>query len=387
MIRLLTIIGARPQIIKAAALSRIIKQKFSDIISEKILHTGQHYDENMSQIFINELKIPSPDYNLTTGSGTHGEQTAKMIAGIEKVLLSEKPDAIVLFGDTNSTLAGAVAASKLFIPVIHIEAGLRSYNKTMPEEINRLLCDHVSTVLCCPTQQALFNLYREGFQKNNSKPYTSDNPLVVKTGDLMLDNSLYFSQLSDKKSSIIKDLNITKNNFFLSTLHRPNNTDDAERLNTIFESFISIAEKFKIPLIIPLHPRTKQKMLELLPSKTKKILNSHTLIKQIPPVSFFDMINLEKNCKLILTDSGGVQKEAFFFKKPCIILRSETEWVEIVESGAAIIANADKNKIFDGVNTFLNDMPDDFPNFYGEGNAAFEICNVICNIFKNNALA
>lgn len=384
MIRLLTIIGARPQIIKAAALSRTIKNYFSDIISEKILHTGQHYDANMSQIFINELNIPNPDYNLSVGSGSHGEQTSKMIAGIEEILIIEKPDAIVLFGDTNSTLAGAVAASKLFIPIIHIEAGLRSYNKTMPEEVNRLICDHVSTVLCCPTEQAVQNLYKEGFKNDAKKPYTSDNPLVINTGDLMLDNSLYFSKISNEKSSIINELALSENNFFLATLHRPNNTDVSERLNSIFDAFIHITELFKMPLVIPVHPRTNQKMSQLLNDRIREKLNSSSFIKTIKPVSFFDMISLEKNCKMILTDSGGVQKEAFFFKKPSVILRSETEWTEIVESGAAIIADADNNKIIESVKSFLLNLPTDFPDFYGNGNAANVICSTICNIFKNN---
>jgi len=383
MIKILTVIGARPQIIKAAALSRAINNNFKDKIHEKIIHTGQHYDINMSQIFIDELNIPSPDFNLSAGSGLHGEQTSKMIAGIENILISEKPDAIILFGDTNSTLAGAIAASKLHIPVVHIEAGLRSYNKSMPEEINRLLCDHISTLLCCPTEQSLLNLYREGFNKNASAPFSIDNPLVIKTGDIMLDNSLYFSNISDEKSNITNKLNINKDEFILVTIHRPDNTDNTHRLNSIFNALIKISETFQLPLIIPLHPRTKKMMNHILKNEIVNNLKKNYYIRIISPVSFLDMIKLEKNCKLIITDSGGVQKEAFFYGKPSIILRTETEWTEIVESGTAVITDVDINKIFNGTATFLkNSNTLTFPDFYGKGDAALNICNLICDLFN-----
>jgi len=380
MIHFLTVIGARPQIIKAAALSRSIRNSFKDKIRETIVHTGQHYDHNMSQVFIDELEIPEPDYNLKAGSGLHGEQTAKMISGIESVLLKEKPDYIILFGDTNSTLAGAVAASKLHIPVIHIEAGLRSFNKKMPEEINRILCDHVSTILCCPTKTALLNLFKEGFKESPTPPWSPDNPLTVMTGDLMLDNSIYFGNSAELKSNITEQLNLQPEGFILATLHRPHNTDNPERLNPIFKSFAEIAETHKIPIIIPLHPRTAKYLNSGLHPDVLSMITDNNNIRIIPPVSFLDMIKLEKNCRIVITDSGGVQKEAFFYKKPGIILRAETEWVEIVECGAGVIADADENTITSSVNKYMTKPPANFPDYFGNGKAAENICSLIYNM-------
>ena len=261
MIKIVTVIGARPQIIKAAALSRAIKNNFSNKITEVIIHTGQHYDENMSQVFIDELGIPQPNYNLNVGSGSHGKQTAEMIVGIEKILQKEKPNYLVLYGDTNSTLSGAIAASKLHIPIVHIEAGLRSFNKTMPEEINRIMCDHSSTLLFSPTATGFKNLLNEGFQPNNKPPYTSDHQGIFHCGDVMYDNSLFFKTISEARSTIIIDNNLKKGNFILSTIHRDNNTDNPERLVSIFSSLLDIATNDNITIVIPLHPRTS-KLLE-----------------------------------------------------------------------------------------------------------------------------
>jgi len=345
MIKIVTVIGARPQIIKAAALSRAIKNHFSDKIKEIIVHTGQHYDKNMSQVFIDELGIPQPDYNLNVGSSGHAQQTASMITGIETILKDTSPDYLVLYGDTNSTLAGAIAASKIHIPIVHIEAGLRSFNKAMPEEINRIMCDHASTLLFSPTATGLNNLINEGFNPENKAPYNSDNPGIFHCGDVMYDNSLYFKTISLRSSKIIDEYKLEKNNFILSTIHRDNNTDDQTRLNAIFSSLNKIANNENITIVIPLHPRTNKLLKSKLDSGLYKSLTSNPRINIIPPVSFLDMIALESNCKLIITDSGGVQKEAYYFNKPSIILRSETEWVEIVKEGAAIIANADEEKI------------------------------------------
>ena len=344
MINLLTIIGARPQIIKAAAISRAVKNQYSDKIKEFILHTGQHYDENMSNVFFGQLGIPQPHYNLNVGSGKHGEQTAKMIAGIEKVLLKDKITAVLIYGDTNSTLAAAVAASKLHIPVVHVEAGLRSFNKRMPEEINRIMSDHVSTLLFSPTKIGLDNLLNEGFKQFEGK-YTADNPGIYHCGDVMYDNSLYFSEVADKDATVIQKESLDGVDFILSTIHRPANTDNKEKLTSIFTALLEIA-KDKL-IILPLHPRTASLLEENLDADVFEKVKKENNIRIIDPVSFLDMIALEKNASMIITDSGGVQKEAYFFKKPCIILRPQTEWVEIVENGNASIVGSETEKILE----------------------------------------
>jgi UDP-GlcNAc3NAcA epimerase len=372
--KIVTIIGARPQIIKAAALSRAIKNKFSNSITEIIVHTGQHYDENMSQVFFDELGIPEPNYNLNVGSGSHGKQTATMIAGIEDILLQEIPSAIVLYGDTNSTLAGAIAASKIHVPVVHIEAGLRSFNKAMPEEINRIMCDHVSTLLFSPTKTGFQNLQNEGFKIKNEKPFTANNPKIYHSGDVMFDNSLYFSEVADKQTTVIAKNNLQKNNFILATIHRNNNTDEPVRLNALFNALFKISEANKLDILLPLHPRTA-KLLEFnLEAELHQKMKASKHFKIIPPVSFLEMIALEKNCKIVMTDSGGVQKEAFYFEKPCVILRTETEWVELVECGAAIIADADEQKIMKAYKSLTSKTNMQFPKLYGDGKAAEFIC-------------
>ncbi|MBI2270486.1 MAG: UDP-N-acetylglucosamine 2-epimerase (non-hydrolyzing) [Bacteroidetes bacterium] len=377
MLKILTIIGARPQIIKAAALSRAISKSYSDKIKEVIVHTGQHYDPNMSQVFFDELNIPAPNYNLNIGSDSHGKQTAAMIVGIEEILEKESPNCIVLYGDTNSTLAGAIAASKIHVPVVHIEAGLRSYNKAMPEEVNRILCDHVSTLLFSPTKTGYHNLMKEGFIENNPAPYTADNPKIYHCGDVMYDNSLYFSSIADQKTNIISQLKLESGQFILATIHRNTNTDDPKRLSALFSSMLKISTKSKITIVVPLHPRTAKLLDKNLPAELYKKIKEDPLIKIVPPASFLEMIALEKNCKLVMTDSGGVQKEAFFFKKPCIILRSETEWIELVECGSAIITDADENKIIAAYDLFSNKTNLNFPKLFGDGKAAEFICGEI----------
>ena len=377
MMKIVTIIGARPQIIKAAALSRAIKNKFSSKIKEIIVHTGQHYDANMSQVFFEELQIPQPNYNLNVGSGSHGKQTATMITGIEEILINEKPNAIVLYGDTNSTLAGAIAASKIHIPVVHIEAGLRSFNKAMPEEVNRIMADHISTLLFSPTQTGYTNLLKEGFKKDNPVPYSANNPKIYHCGDVMYDNSLYFSKISDGKTDIIKKLNLEKNNFILATIHRNNNTDEPSRLNALFKSLNDISNQNNIEVILPLHPRTAKLLQTNLSAEIYAEVIANKKLKIIEPASFLEMIALEKNCKLVITDSGGVQKEAFYFEKPCIILRPETEWVELVECGTAIICDADEVKIKGAYTKLISSTNLKFPKLYGDGNAAEFICQEI----------
>ncbi len=367
MIKIVTVIGARPQIIKAAALSRAIKKHFAEEIEEVIVHTGQHYDENMSQVFFDELGIPVPNYNLGVGSGSHGIQTAKMIEGIEEILIKEDPDYLVVYGDTNSTLAGAMAASKIHIPIVHIEAGLRSFNKSMPEEINRICCDHCSTMLFSPTATGYNNLIKEGFNPNNKKPFTIDNPGIYHCGDVMYDNSLYFGQATDNRQQTTDN-----DKYILCTIHRNNNTDEPERLNSIFSALIKLSEEEEI--IIPLHPRTKKLLSVNLKKETHNTLINNKRIHIIEPVSFLEMIKFEKNASLVITDSGGVQKEAYFFKKPCIIIRSETEWKEIVEVGAAIIADAEENRILEAYRKFKEEKNMSYPDIFGDGRAAEFIC-------------
>lgn len=372
MLHLLTVIGARPQIIKAAALSRAIRTHFSDRIRETIVHTGQHYDANMSQVFFDELGIPAADYNLGAGSGKHGEQTALMIAGLEKIMLDEKPDAVVLYGDTNSTLAGAVAASKLHIPVVHIEAGLRSFNKKMPEEINRVLCDHVSTLLFSPTKAGYVNLEKEGLVLNPQPVRASaDQPAVYHCGDVMYDNSLYFAEIAEKKSSVLASADLKPGAYFLATIHRDHNTDDPARLRAIFGALFNMASEHAMPVVLPLHPRTRKQIAAIPELETQ--LNSGTLIRILPPASFLEMLLLEKNAALVITDSGGVQKEAFFFEKPCVILRAETEWVELTGCGAAMLTDADGTKVETAVRSLLHKKIS-YPRLFGDGHAAEFIC-------------
>lgn len=377
MKKIVTVIGARPQIIKAAALSRAIKNNFSTQISEVIIHTGQHYDANMSAVFFHELGIPDSNYNLEVGSGSHGIQTAKMIEGIEKILLIEKPDAVLVYGDTNSTLAAALAASKIHIPVIHIEAGLRSYSKSMPEEINRIACDHVSTFLFSPTQQGIDNLGKEGFSMKNEGKASIDNPFSFISGDVMFDNSLHFAEISDKSSTILNSLNLNGIEYVLCTIHRDSNTDVPDNLKAIFKAILEIQEKENIDIVLPLHPRTRKKMEENLTASELEIIRYNKRIQIIDPAGFIDMIALEKNCSMVITDSGGVQKESFFFQKPCIILRPQSEWVEIVENGNAILADADTNRIVDAFSLLKNKTNYTYPKYYGEGNAAEKICSLL----------
>ncbi|MBO7624297.1 MAG: UDP-N-acetylglucosamine 2-epimerase (non-hydrolyzing) [Bacteroidales bacterium] len=366
MLKILTIIGARPQIIKAAALSRAIRSGFAGRIKEKILHTGQHYDSNMSQVFFDELGIPQPDFNLHVGSGSHGEQTAKMIAGIEKVLQSEPFDALVVYGDTNSTLAGAVAACKLHLPVVHVEAGLRSFNMTMPEEQNRIVCDHLSSLLFAPTETAMENLRHEGFMDSKAVFANGRGRQVYNSGDIMYDNSLYFARIAAEKTTVLKDNALEPDRYVLATIHRDNNTDDPHRLTSIFKALLQISEDCAVAL--PLHPRTA-KLLETNLEKELHEMLLHSNVRIVPPVSFLEMTALEQNARMVLTDSGGVQKEAFFFARPCVIMRPETEWVEIVEQGAGIIADADSDRIIGAYNVFKNKKLNLKPVF-GDGNAS-----------------
>lgn len=345
MKRIVTILGARPQFVKAAVLSRVISKHGS--VEEIIVHTGQHYDANMSDIFFSEMEIPKPKYNLAINGLSHGAMTGQMLEKIEAILMVEKPDLVVVYGDTNSTLAGALAAKKLNMKVAHVEAGLRSFNMKMPEEINRILTDRISDLLLCPTDTAIDNLLHEGFEQMPSK--------ITKSGDIMKDAVEYYSAFSKEKSNITSALNLKSNEFVLATIHRQENTDNLENLKSIFKGLEEI-NKEKL-VVLPLHPRTKA------------ILTKHNLhynLKIIDPVGYFDMLELLKNCNLVVTDSGGLQKEAFFNKKHCIIAREETEWVELVSNKFAKIVGSDSNKIIESFREFQGSKVNFEMNLYGD---------------------
>lgn len=360
MPKILTIVGARPQFVKAAALSRKLKEHG---IEEVLVHTGQHFDENMAEIFFREMDIPEPKYNLGINSLTHGAMTGRMLEEIEKVLLIEKPSIVVVFGDTNSTIAGALAAGKLHIPIAHIEAGLRSFNMQMPEEVNRILTDRISDFLFCPTDTAVANLNREGFKNFNCK--------VENIGDVMYDVALYYSQFSEKKSKIGKELLDAKKPTILATLHRQENTDDLNRLQSIIGALNDLSEKFQI--VLPLHPRTKSII------EKEKI---ELAFKPIDPVGYFDMIELLKNCNLVVSDSGGLQKEAFFFEKHCLVIRDETEWTELVDLGFNLMVGANRKLIFEKANDVYERKVNFDAKPYGDGNAAGKIVEYL----KSNLL-
>ncbi|MEQ9402637.1 MAG: UDP-N-acetylglucosamine 2-epimerase (non-hydrolyzing) [Cyclobacteriaceae bacterium] len=362
--KIATIIGARPQFIKSATISRVI-QKDSEI-EEIIVHTGQHYDSNMSDVFFSELEIPKPNYHLNVGSGSHGEMTGEMLKKIEKVLLDEKPDWVLVYGDTNSTIAGALAASKLHIPIAHVEAGLRSFNMKMPEEVNRILTDRISSVLFCPTETAINNLEKEGFG-------LSDFHRVINVGDVMYDATLYYSELSKSKDSIINKLGISVDNYILFTSHRAENTDHNERLEVIVSGLINLAKTYEV--VFPLHPRTR-KVLES--SGLMPLLREANNVKLIDPVGFLEMVQLLSNCKFVVTDSGGVQKEAFFHNKQCITLRDETEWIETVESGwNRLLIPFTTEKLMTTVDEVISVTNQEKDLLYGSGDSADKIVSIL----------
>lgn len=360
--KIITVVGARPQFIKASALSRAIKliNKSKKSIKEIFVHTGQHYDYIMDRVFFEELDLPKPDYHLGIGSHSHGKQTAMMLERIEEVLEKEEPDLVMVYGDTNSTLAGALAGSKLNIPIAHIEAGLRSYKLSMPEEINRILTDHISKFLFCPTKQAVKNLEREGIKDGKER-------CVNNVGDVMYDSILYYSKIAEKKSAI--PTHIT-HQYYLVTIHRAENTESLEKLKSILKALNDIGENSQI--IFPVHPRTKKVI------NRYHLLNETTNIMMIEPVSYLNMLMLEKNADIIFTDSGGVQKEAFWFGVPCITLRDETEWVETVKSGWNILVGANTQKIIDGLE-FLKKkkLNKNRKDFFGDGRAGEKIVNIL----------
>jgi len=389
--KIVSIVGVRPQFIKCAPVSREVRKEHEEIL----VHTGQHYDANMSYVFFEQLNIPKPDYNLDIGSGSQGEQTGKMLIEIENVLLKEQPDMVLVYGDTNSTLAGALAATKMYIPVAHVEAGLRSFDRTMPEEINRVMTDHLSDLLFCPTQSAVDNLAKEGITKENGNG-------VYLTGDVMVDALKYNIGIAKEKSDILDRLNLiidTKGNkystkdpdavlkqviktdkkikdYYVATIHRASNTDSKENLTNIIKAFSEIIIVDSSPILFPVHPRTV------------KCLKEYNLYDRLPenliilaPLPYLDMLLLMSNAKKILTDSGGIQKEAYILKRPCITLRENTEWVETIEDGFNVLTGADKNKIISAVLDNKADLSSN-RNRFGNGDAAERIISRISS-FNN----
>lgn len=354
--KIATIVGARPQFIKASAISRCIKKEYTNEIQEILIHTGQHHDENMSGIFFDELSIPEPKYNLGISSLGHGAMTGRMLEAIEEVLLFEKPDIVLVYGDTNSTLAGALAAVKLYIPVAHVEAGLRSFNMHMPEEINRILTDKLSSYLFCPTVVAVKNLEQEGMRGE-----------IYNVGDVMYDAALFFSHQADKQSTLLSKLNLKKGEFVLVTCHRAENTDDKAKLSNILMALAEITKD--LPVVFPLHPRTFA------------CINRYGLgeylqnIRVIDPLSYLDMVALEQSAQVILTDSGGIQKEAFFYSVPCVTMREETEWIETVALGWNQIVGTDQQKIYLAFLQAKKGRNDYLP--YGDGSSSKRIINKI----------
>lgn len=351
--KVVTLVGARPQFIKAAAVSRVIEAGFNDQVSEKIIHTGQHYDPGMSEVFFSELSIPKPTWNLGISGGSHGAMTGQMLQGIEKILLEDRPDWVLIYGDTNSTLAGALAAVKLHIPVAHVEAGLRSFNMRMPEEINRILSDRMSDLLFCPTDVAVENLRKEGITQG-----------VQQVGDVMYDVALHYGQKAREQSTVLASLGLKQGGFVLATCHRAENTDDPRRLAEICRGLAAIAEQ--VPVVLPVHPRTRKVLAQ---QNLEAALGKVTLTE---PTPYLDMVALEQAACAIVTDSGGVQKEAFFFGVPCITFRDETEWVETLEGGWNHLVGADAAAIARAFSRITEPRPQR-KSVFGEGDTASAI--------------
>lgn len=359
--KVITVVGARPQFIKAAAVSRAMREWNRDHprseVEEVIVHTGQHFDHNMSQTFFDELPIPKPRHHLDIHGGGHGQMTGRMLERIEAVLLSEKPDWVLVYGDTNSTLAGALAAVKLHIPVAHVEAGLRSFNMRMPEEVNRILSDRVSSLLLCPTERAVQNLRDEGLTR-----------AVHNIGDVMYDAALFHRDVALRSSRVLEQLDVQPGKYVLSTCHRAENTDDLDRLRGIVQALNQLSER--MPVVLPLHPRTRQIMqaAAIRPARGVKVCE---------PLPFLDMVRLEQSARIVLTDSGGVQKEAYFYGVPCVTMRDETEWVETVETGWNKLAGAESTSILAAVEHFLSrPLPPNLP-LYGDGNAGAQVVGLL----------
>jgi UDP-GlcNAc3NAcA epimerase len=343
--KVLSVVGARPQFIKAAVVSRQLRQSHHELL----LHTGQHYDHGMSQVFFDEMGIPSPDINLDVGSASHGQQTASMLVGIEQAIQEEMPDCVLVYGDTNSTLAGALAAVKLHVPLAHVEAGLRSFDRRMPEEVNRVVADHVADLLFCPNATSVCNLAAEGIRAS-----------VYNTGDVMMDALLFYAPLAERNSTVLARLGLRPGAYLLATIHRPANTDTGDNLRAIVDALSRSGQ----PVVFPVHPRTAQAL-------DGWCIKASDNVRLVEPVGYFDMLQLERSARLVITDSGGVQKEAYMLGVPCVTLRPETEWVETVQAGWNVLAGADGDKLLDTIRNFV--PPAQRPHLFGDGHAAERI--------------
>lgn len=348
-LKIVTVVGARPQFVKAAPLSRTLRRRHQEIL----IHTGQHYDPLLSEVFFRELQLPEPDYHLGAGSGTHGGQTAKMLKGIEEVLLREKPELALVYGDTNSTMAGALAAAKLSMPIVHVEAGLRSFNREMPEEINRVVADHLSSLLFCPTDEAVANLKREGIEKG-----------VYQVGDIMYDAVLAYLPLAMEKSSALEQLSLSPRAYCIATIHRKENTDSPEAMKHILNAL----SQLDLPVVLPLHPRARHYIKEW---GLEPLLLAQNL-KVIEPLPYLDMLSLTCSAHAVLTDSGGLQKEAYMLKVPCLTIRRETEWIETVEHGWNRLSAAESQAILSAFASIT--VPEQHPPVFGDGRTAEAIC-------------
>jgi len=376
MKKIVTIVGARPQFIKAAALNRVFRRDYAQQIIEQIVHTGQHYDDAMSEVFFREMDIAPPHAHFSVGSGSHGVQTGKMMIELEQYLLAEIPDAVLVYGDTNTTMAGALVAAKCNIPVIHVEAGLRSYLRSMPEEINRIVTDHLSTLLFSPTLQGVENLETEGM-KAQPGPYHAAHPGVFQCGDVMYDNAMHYAKLDQLHPSVQK---WKDQSFVLTTIHRDHNTDDAKVLFTLMETLVQLTHQHQLQWVLPVHPRLKKNM------ETNKdiqnLLQDASHVHLIEPLGYVAMLQMEQMATMIVTDSGGVQKEAYFAQKPCLILRDTTEWKEIIATGNAFLVGANAEKIKEKFDYCMQNKMTHWPLLYGSGNASEEIAQVIVEFLQ-----
>jgi len=384
MIKILTLVGARPQFIKAATISRCIAKHFANDLHEIIVHSGQHYDDNMSEDFFKELEIPKPNYQFNLKNIPPLERITQMRVNIELAIQNEKPDLIILYGDTNTTLAGTYAATHQHIPIVHIEAGLRSYDETMPEEFNRYTCDHASSLLFAPSKKAFENLIKEGFSATNKAPYSMGNAAIFNSGDVMYDGLLYALKRIDKEKAILKKHQLKQDQYVLATIHRNFNTDNPKRLNELFEGFEKLSIARNIDIIIPLHPRTRKQLNLHLDSDLDSRIKNNPHIKFINPLSYFDLLTLANSSKMVITDSGGLQKEAYLLKKPCLIAREVTEWTEITENGNAILYDSDPIRLLSAFDYFSLKTDLTYPSFYGDGKAAKFICKKIIKLFNHD---
>lgn len=381
MFRILTVVGARPQFIKAAAISRVLQRQHADQVQELIVHTGQHYDADMSEVFFHELGIPRPAFSLSNVTGSHAERMGAMMTGLERIIANERPDLVLLYGDTDSTLAGALTANRAGIPIAHVEGGVRSRYKAYPEETNRLLTDHLSTLIFCPGSDGMGHLEHEGLN-HSPTPWSADTPGTFQCGDIMYDNSLFFAEQAARTSTVLNSAGVATDGYALITLHRPHNVDDPKVLAPLLEALLAVSEKHELPLVWPVHPRTRQQLGSLPSTALKNRLHDQERIKLLPPAGYLDMVQLERNARIVLTDSGGVQKEAYFFQRPAVVLLDPTPWPELVRSGSAVATGNDPARIIAAAEHLLAATDLTYPPIFGDGRAAEFICDRMLELLQ-----